>query len=502
MRFSHFSALSHKWLWWMAVLIWGTVGTTLAAPPFQGSLHLPFDQIVTRTISNEQFRHLYVFEGRAGQVISLTMARQSNNLDPYLVLVAATGQALVASDDDGFTHNAAINSFRLPDNGEYTVIATRFGHEHGITTGDYDLLLENLGTSTVNERGVTLNYGDSIPGEITGENPDDLYFFQARRGQVINVYMQRISGDLDPMLDLLNAAGQGVFNADDDPASDYWFNAAITNFTIPADGTYFIRATRYGREGGASTGAYLLTLTETPPNTLGTRPRNARVIEYDATVPGSLDIEVPRRYFRFEAQRGDVVFITATPDSNDLALQITLLNSDFIQISRSAVESRPGDVAFIIGAAIPVNGLYYIEVASSQGGGEDEITGTFVLELTGRPGIAITRGLEIIYGTQINGTLEDDNFADLYIFVGQEGDIVSISMRRVSGDIDPLLTLRDEEGKQLASDDDGYAENSQDALIAEFRLPADGIFQIEASRYQRSAGTTSGVYSLELQQEN
>jgi hypothetical protein len=75
-------------------------------------------------------------------------------------------------------------------------------------------------------------------------------------------------------------------------------------------------------------------------------------------------------------------------------------------------------------------------------------------------------------------------------------------MRRLDGDLDPLLTLRDATGKQLAFDDDGVGEGTKDAIIKLFRLPADGPYRIEASRFERTAGITSGIYLLTLEKEN
>jgi len=44
-----------------------------------------------------------------------------------------------------------------------------------------------------------LHYGDSIVGSI-GDNAQQIYTFNAQRGDLISITMQRISGDLDSYL--------------------------------------------------------------------------------------------------------------------------------------------------------------------------------------------------------------------------------------------------------------------------------------------------------------
>ncbi len=468
------------------------IGTVYAKPPPQEWLN--YGQTTTGNITDEQFRQLHLFQGRAGQIVSLHMSRASDNLDPYLVLVTAEGKVLATGDDHDTSRDAAIPSVVLPADGVYTVIATRFGHEHGTTTGEYELFLESLGTTA--ETGTTVRYGDAIPGEINDEKPEDIYVLQGQRGDVITIRMARTSGDLDPLLNLFDASGQVLITGDDDETSREPLNAGILNYMLPADGSYYIRATRYGYANGPSRGTYLLQISLVPPNELGTRPTNARFIEYGDVVEGMLDDDVPVRFFRFEAERGDIVSAVVTQQSGDLAPTISLLASDLRLVSDSPEDEDQTETR-IPGASIPETGSYFLTV-SRFGGFEGETGGTFVLQLEGRAGIANSESLEIIYGGQVYGNLDDNNHADVYIFVGTADDIITITMRNVEGDLDPLVILRNANSKQLIADDDSFTEGGRDAAIRDFRLPEDGIYQIEATRYERIAGTSTGTYSLTL----
>ena len=74
--------------------------------------------------------------------------------------------------------------------------------------------------------------------------------------------MTRVDGNLDALLELLNGAQEVVTRNDDRAANDQ--NALINHFTLPATGTYYIRARRYaGTDGDPDTaGNYVLVLAE------------------------------------------------------------------------------------------------------------------------------------------------------------------------------------------------------------------------------------------------
>ncbi len=100
------------------------------AQPATGSIRL-----------NNKF-DVYVFDGKAGQVATIGMERLNGTLDPVLFLIGPGGDQVTQNDDASTdTTNSAINNFILPVDGKYTVIATHFGGQYGVTAGDYRLTL-------------------------------------------------------------------------------------------------------------------------------------------------------------------------------------------------------------------------------------------------------------------------------------------------------------------------------------------------------------------------
>lgn len=459
----------------------------------QGWLPLEPGETVSGTLDDDSFRQVYTFDGQMNEVVAISMTRQSGDLDPYLLLTDEQGRILALSDDDGSSTNAQIEFKRIPASGRYFVIATRFGQDHGITGGDYTLLLERVGSGVTEN--TTLQYGDSVLGRITQQEPLVFYFMRARRGDVINITMRRTSGDLDPHLDLATGDGIVMISNDDDPNAAGTLDAGISNYTILEDGIYLVVATRFGREAGDTSGSYVLSISQTPVDALGTGLHNARLIDYGTTLQGAIDDENPFRYFQFDARRGDVITVTLTAESGNLDPAVKLLSTDFVEMAQDD-DSGDGQDARLAAITLPESGMYTL-IATRNREESGQTHGTFAIQLNGRPGVTGGRALEIMYGATVTGQLDDAKVSEEYVFFGREGDVVKIAMERASGDLDSLVTLYDSERKQIAFDDD--SGDDKDALIQRFELPRDDMYILVASRYDREAGTTSGAYILSLE---
>lgn len=103
---------------------------------------------VISAITNEQPFEAYTFTAQAGQVVSVELNATSGSLDTVLLLIDPNGNVIGTNDDreQGVTNSALLNT-TLILNGDYTVIATRYGQAIGGTQGDYTLTLS--GETTV-----------------------------------------------------------------------------------------------------------------------------------------------------------------------------------------------------------------------------------------------------------------------------------------------------------------------------------------------------------------
>jgi hypothetical protein len=102
----------------------------------------------------------------------------------------------------------------------------------------------------------------------------------------------------------------------------------------------------------------------------------------------------------------------------------------------------------------------------------------------------------IEYGETVDAELSSDAPAIAYTFTGEEG--MSVTMTMISEDFDTYLTLLDEDGAELSSDDD--SAGNLDSRIGPFSLPADGDYTVVAQSYafRNGSGSASGDFTLTL----
>lgn len=155
-RIADRAALSRRW-WvptlgllafggglWLATSFWSA---RLGEVPF-GSLMSPvksqvieYGQTIEAEMEHEDGDN-WTFEGRAGQIITITM--NSDSFDTYLELYGPNELFLIEDDDSGRQRNAQIKAFHLPTSGTYTIIV--YSMEDNRSLGQlYRLTLTLLG---------------------------------------------------------------------------------------------------------------------------------------------------------------------------------------------------------------------------------------------------------------------------------------------------------------------------------------------------------------------
>lgn len=113
---------------------------------------------------------------------------------------------------------------------------------------------------------------------------------------------------------------------------------------------------------------------------------------------------------------------------------------------------------------------------------------------------AVITETPIVYGDVVVGIITNDVYEYRYLFEAQAGDAVSIFMRATNRQqgLDGYLTLLAPNGAQLVVNDDFNSLQGYDPGIADYTIPADGIYTIVASRFNGVAGTSSGDFELTL----
>jgi hypothetical protein len=108
----------------------------------------------------------------------------------------------------------------------------------------------------------------------------------------------------------------------------------------------------------------------------------------------------------------------------------------------------------------------------------------------------------ISYGETVSGTLSDGNTQDVWGFEAEAGDVVTIVLKaaQVESSLDTQIYLRDDEGAELAFNDDHDGTRTDlaifDSLVSAFEIPADGSYRIVATWLTE---TRDGDYELTLE---
>lgn len=235
----------------------GLGNSTLAPFPLKAN------QFVQADINDEQYERFYTIQLKKDDIITITMDRVGGTIDAYLIFANAALQTILENDDGGGGQNARIDKFRIPEDGLYYILATRFDGKEGTTAGEYKLQITSVGNAfaTVPDFIPRLSYGTTVTGNISEAIPELTFAFYGNAGEEVTISMTRSDGDLDPYVELLDN-GQRRLAYDDDSGDEK--NARILRYRLPYTGIFYIRALRFSGEEGnnRSAGTFILVLAQ------------------------------------------------------------------------------------------------------------------------------------------------------------------------------------------------------------------------------------------------
>ncbi len=341
-----------------------------------------------------------------------------------------------------------------------------------------------------------INYGQTAEGELNEVQQAQQFLFDGQSGDEITILMATTSGDLNPFLTLSTFEGD-VLATDDDTGGG---GDALIQFTLRTNGTYVITASRSRASGTGGTGSYALTLstgeiTATEEALISVLEVGERLqpIVRGEPVRGALTRDSTFVLYWFEGQSGQS--ITITPDSGtQLQPLLVLYDASFREIFRTVSGNT-------LSANLPSDGVYFLAVALPDA---TSLGGNYALTMTSIGTASQPRDVQpgqntITYGESVRGAINATAPSYSFQFRGSAGDSIILTMSRAGGDLDSYLYLLDPAGITLAEDDNSGGVNG-DARVA-VTLPADGTYNILATRRGQDAGTTAGTFLLELQSD-
>jgi len=338
---------------------------------------------VTNSITNAQSQIFYTFRATQGDILNIEMSRSSGTLDPVLQVVDAE-RFLVAENDDfsDSTRNARIEELLIEQSGTYIIVATRYGGESGTTVGNFVLVVEetrNSGLGNSAQAPATILLNQTVQGTISDTLPQRYYQFSGTRDQIITITMERASqpGQLDAYVVLANAGFQALIENDDGGGGQ---NARIESFRLPADGIYYVVATRFEGADGTTSGEYRLTL-QSQGFAFQDVPSEIPRLEYGQQILAEITDATPSAQFVFWGTEGDDVRISMDRSGGDLNSYLELLDADGLRIVLDD-DSGASQNAQIDDFTLPYTGVYFIQASRYEGSASSSTTtGSYTLSL-------------------------------------------------------------------------------------------------------------------------
>jgi hypothetical protein len=241
------------------------------------------------------------------------------------------------------------------------------------------------------------------------------------------------------------------------------------------------------------TDAWIWELDYSPLN----RPIARNTLQYGDTLTGFISEDVYQIAYSFSGQAGDTIDIRMSRTSGDLDSYISLLDPNGEEIAVN--DDDPGGLnrnARLQGFTLPVSGLYTI-VATRFDQDRGATEGGFTLTLeTGET--TASGGNTIEPGGSVTGTIDDTIPRIEYTLTVEDTTVVTILLQHTAGDLDPLLILLDDDGDEIARNDDSAVGETRDSAIENVEL-APGTYTVVATRYQQENGISSGDFTLTVE---
>ncbi|GAB4551711.1 MAG: hypothetical protein OHK0023_18920 [Anaerolineae bacterium] len=446
-----------------------------------------YGETVSGIINSSRPFETWVFSGTAGDVISIGLRfLRGDRFAASFQLRAANGVALATvADLDGAGGRADV---LLPFSGAYTIVVANPAPSFR-GTGVYALSL-GLSDSRARYLSDVIHYGETVEGVISADDPTDTWVFAAKAGERLRIVAQAADSFLAPAVQLATPYDQVLLEAL--PDSSFAPTARIggspsEDFIVPADGVYVIsvRGAPTLDPNTPSSGKYRLTLDYTPAPIA-----EIDQLGYGNTANGVLAGDRPSEAYRFRGQRGDTINVEAVRESGaNVGLVLLLLDAENRLLA--SIDSDDQDTAALNGFRLPETGEYQLIVTRFRGAvGKTE--GRYTIRLDGSAEARPVREV-VEFGQRVIGRLNDATPLDRFGFDAEAGDVIGITTRATSGDLDLRLSLETLDGEILAVRDD---ESGTNALLSGFQVPRKGRYVITLARVGSQSVGSAGNYEM------
>ncbi len=467
------------------------VGILTPTPPYAGLgtfvSTLAAGQMLSATLNDTDERHVYTFDGMAGEYVTLLMGRVNGTVDPILTLYDPDGNAMATDDNSGGSRSAAVRNILLPEGGKYSVVAEGDGFP-----GSYSISLSvgevvvpvtptiKYDTPTPYAETLTPVVPTAVAGNRLEEHmpvgqgilqPGDFDRFPifAAAGEFLTIGASPLGqSSFEPYIEIFGPTGELVASASarDGIAGR---DALIPMMPVLLTGVYvvFVKGV-----DDVSTGDYSVSYGIGP-----SRENTLRGLSEADTVHNG---EVLRRGLRdvwsLYLNAGDIITATVSPLTDTLDPLLELVAPDGSLVATDD-NSGGGRNPLINSAYAPVSGIYRLRVTPVYAASSGPYTLVWRYVNVAPTPTAVPATIPIL---DFDDFVPDSTYL-FYPFQGRAGQQVVIRVNAQAGStLDPVAALLGPDGAVIAEGDD-YEGGLNPRFVA--ALPVDGTYTVRVNGY-------------------
>jgi hypothetical protein len=337
----------------------------------------------------------------------------------------------------------------------------------------------------------SIGYGQTVTGEITNDTNRIGYTFEGSAGDVIVITMVAQDSNLDSYLELYDS-DEEMLTYDDDGGGS--LNSLIGPYTLPADDTYTVVATRCcGRSPGGSVGAFRLLVMNEP---------ELQSLALDQPLTVELNGEQPVAFLSLSGLQG-IFSLTGESVTGESSYSIIVRDSagGYIGVSYSTPDGR----VYLDPLYLPAEADYQLLVRRERHmsmlgiDAPDATPGALSVSLM----LTQIETESITLAETISGTLDNDNPADHYRFSAERGELFRLSGSQAAGDEQGFeVRLFSPEGYQFSGAGTYMGGEGQTGFeVDPIRLESSGEYLLTINRIDMTGRGAQGAvrYTVTLE---
>ncbi len=280
---------------------------------------------------------------------------------------------------------------------------------------------------------------------------------EGRSGQPVRIEIVVLSGDIEPVVQINNQAGDELATASRGGSG---VPVVIGQFQFPVDGYYELAIG--STSGSGVIGASIYQMSPSQVEGGGT------FTSTDQELEGKLKQPASYQSYRLPLQRGQRVNIESFADSDNLKLGLELFGPDgaLVKILVDTTGANPAIWNFLPAES----GAYTVTISNL-----DEQTGGYSLKVS-----TSASGGDAVIGSRAALTLSAKPHKSTWLTLpGQALDGVTVEVTPTDPGVDPVISISDPYGHRLTTVDSGGLDQKETLDLVQF--PFDGQYQIEFS---------------------